>query len=167
MPSEHEKETAFLRRCISYEKSAEGRDLDGRIAQMQRDDRSLQRAMWLMGLLAALAVFGLGYLAILLEDFPAHMSVFAGQFITKVVAALGIGSLISLVAFACLGVRCRRELNARRAECRRLVTNLLEHRLIDHGAAHQNGKVTEPGTKVMRSEPVPAETQNINPDWAR
>ena len=167
MPSEHEKETAFLRRCISYEKSAEGRQLDERIAQMQRDDRSLQRAMWLMGLLAALAVAGLGYLAVLLEDFPAHMPEFAGQFITKVVAALGIGSLISLVAFACMGARCRRELNARRDECRRLVTNLLERPVVEHGAPHQNWKPTEPETDAIRNGRTISVADNPKPHPGR
>src|SRR5579871_3944223 len=167
MPSEHEKETAFLRRCIAYSQGAEGRQLDERIAQIQRDDRSLQRAMWLMGLMAALAVAGFGYLAVLLDDFPARMPEFAGQFVTKVVAALGIGSLISLTVFACLGVRCRRELNARRDECRRLVTNLLEQRLSDDGSRHHNGKPTEPETNAMRDGSTRSATDNLKPHPGR
>ena len=99
MLSEHQKETAFLRRCILYEEGNEGRQLDERIAQIQRDERSLIRATWLMSLLATLAATGFGYIVFLLEDLPNHMSLFAAQFITKTVCALGIGSLNSLLAF--------------------------------------------------------------------
>jgi|SRR5581483_2103694 hypothetical protein len=151
MLSEHQKETAFLRRCIAYEEGAAGRQLDERIAQIQRDERCLRRAAWLLGLLAALAVAGLGYLCVLLEDFPEHMSVFSAQYATKVVCTLGVGSLISLLTFAGFGIRYRRELNLRREECRRLVTNLLESRLGKVPATRRNGELKEAEVGALRS----------------
>jgi len=141
--SEHQKETAFLRQCIAYEESAEGRQLDERIAQLQRDERCLRRAAWLMALLAALAVVGFGYLALLMNDFPTHMSLFAIHFMTKVVFAMGIGSMISLLAFAGYGFRYRWELNFRREECRRLVTRLLESRLGNPHVPRRNGELAD------------------------
>jgi hypothetical protein len=162
--NEHQKETAFLRRCISFEEGAAGRQLDEQIAQIQRDDRSLHRAAWLLLLVAALAVAGFGYLCVLMEDFPAHLSRFANQFITKSVCALGVGSLISLLAFAGLGIRNRRELNLRREECRRLVTKLLESRLGKHPAPDRNGKLKEVEVSPLRSElAVPAAASNNPP----
>jgi hypothetical protein len=141
MPSEHEKETAFLRCCIRYDESALGRHLDERIAQVQRDEQCLRRASWLMALVGALAVAGLGYAAILLDDFPSRMSVFSGQFVIKILCTLGIGSLICLLAFTGLGLVYRRELNLRREECRRLVTLLLELHLGDPDAPARNGSL--------------------------
>jgi hypothetical protein len=150
--SEHQKETAFLRQCIAYEESSEGRQLDERIAQIQRDERCLGRAAWLMALLAALAVVGFGYLALLMEDFPTHMSLFAVHFVTKVVFAMGIGSLISLLTFAGFGIRYRWELNLRREECRHLVTKLLESRLGNVRATRRNGELADTcGPASLRS----------------
>src|SRR5579863_2983983 len=139
MLSEHQKETAFLRRCILYEEGKEGRQLDERIAQIQRDERSLRRMTWLMGLLAALVLAGFGYLVFISEDFSNHISQFAAEFISKLVCALGIGSLVSLLAFSLLGILNRRELNRRRQECRQLVTTLLERRLGKLPAPQPNG----------------------------
>jgi hypothetical protein len=144
MSSEHQKETAFLRRCILYEESNEGRQLDQRIAQIQRDERSLRRAKWLTGVLAALVGLGFVYMAFLIEDLPNHISQFAAEFISKTVCALGIGSLVSLLAFGWLGFRNRRELNLRREECRQLVTTLLERRVGKLPAPHQNGELNKP-----------------------
>jgi hypothetical protein len=127
--SEHQKETAFLRRCIRYDESAAGRQLDGRIVQVQRDERCLRRASWLMALVAALATAGIGYGTVLLDDFPFHLSVFFTQFAIKIFCAVGAGSLVCLLAFAGVGFVYRRELNRRREECRRLVTGLLESHL--------------------------------------
>jgi hypothetical protein len=129
MPSEHEKETAFLRRCIRYDESASGRQLDERIAQVQRDECCLRRASSLMVLVGLLALAGLSYAAILLDDFPVRMSVFTSRFAINILCTLGIGSLICLLAFTGLGLVYRRELNRRREECRRLVTKLLETHL--------------------------------------
>jgi len=141
MPSEHEKETAFLRRCIRYDESPAGRQLDERIAQVQRDERCLRRASWGMALVALLAAAGLVYGAVLLNDFPTHMSLFASQFVIKIISALVIGSLICLLGFAVLGLIYRKELNLRREECRRRVTRVLESRLGDSAAPSRNGEI--------------------------
>jgi hypothetical protein len=129
MQSEHQRETAFLRQCILYEEGNEGRQLEQRIIRIQRDERSLRHATWLASLLMTLAGLVFGYMAFLMEDLPNHISLFAAEFIGKTLCALGIGSLISLLAFGWLGMRNRHELNLRREECRRLVTTLLERRL--------------------------------------
>ena len=163
VPSEHQKETTFLRRCISYEEGAQGRQLDERIAQIQRDERCLRRAAWVVGLVAALAVVGFGYLAILMEDFPRHMSLFAVQFLTKVVFAMGIGSLISLLIFSGFAIRYRWELNLRREECRRLVTKLLESRLGNLQAPRGNGELKKANTRALRNELAAPTTENKDP----
>jgi hypothetical protein len=143
MPNEHEKETAFLRRCIRYDLSAAGRQLDERISQVQRDERCLRRASWLMAMVAMVATAGLGYGALLLDDFPSRISIFTSLFVIKIFCAVGIGSLICLLAFTGVGFLHRRELSQRRDECRGLVTNLLESHLGEPQSMLRNGELKE------------------------
>jgi hypothetical protein len=123
--SEHQKHTEFLRHCLRYGESDEHQALDKRIIQIQRDGRCVQRAVWLMAILTALAVAGLGYPAILVENFPDD----APQSIINLICALGLASLICLLGFAGLGMVYRNKLNQRREESRQLVTKLLASRL--------------------------------------
>jgi hypothetical protein len=132
--TERQKDTAFLRHCIAYEDTAERHKLEETIAQLQRDERCIRRAAWLMALLAGLAMAGLCYVAVLLPDSSLNMSQFATQFIIKIFCALGVGSLLCLVAFLGFGVVRRKESDSRRAECRRLATKLMESRLGLSGA---------------------------------
>jgi hypothetical protein len=125
MMSEHQKHTEFLRHCLRYGESAEHQALEEKITQIQRDERCVQRAMWLMAILTALVVAGLGYPVILVENFPNN----APQFILNLACALGLASLICLLVFAGLGMVYRRKLDQRREECRQLVTKLLASRL--------------------------------------
>lgn len=95
------------------------------MTQIQRDARCVQRAAWLMAGLAALAMAVLAYLVLLLNNFPYN----APHFIVNLICALGLGALISLLAFMVLGMYYRMKLDQRREECRQLVTRLLESRL--------------------------------------
>ena len=123
--SEHQKHTEFLRHCLRYGESTEHQALEEKITQIQRDERCVQRAMWLMAILTALVVAGLGYPVILVENFPYNVP----QFTLNLVCALGVASLICLLAFVGLGMAYRRKLDQRREECRQLVTKLLASRL--------------------------------------
>jgi hypothetical protein len=125
MMSEHQKHTEFLRHCLRYGESTEHQALEEEITQIQRDERCVQHAVWLMAILTALAVAGLGYPAILVESFPYNVP----QFIVNLICALGVTSLICLLVFMGLGMVYRKKLDQRREECRQLVTRLLESRL--------------------------------------
>jgi hypothetical protein len=127
--SQHEKETAFLRYCLVYDETEERHKLEASITQLQRDERCVRRALWVMAILAALAAIGLGYCAVFSSDYPDNTSRLMTQFIPKVFCALGLSSLISLLAFLALGARNRKKLDQRREECRRLAARLLETRL--------------------------------------
>ena len=120
---------AFLRQAILYDDTAERHKLEQRITQIERDARCLLRAIWLMVLLTAVGIAGLCYCAVFLADFPENMTQFTTWIVVKVFGALGLGSAISLLAFMCLGIAYRRELNSRREECRGLIAKLLESRL--------------------------------------
>lgn len=125
MMSERQKQTEFLRHCLRYDESAEYQALDKRIAQIQRDMRCVQRAVWLMAVLTALTVAGFGYPAILVENFLYNVP----QFIVNLICALGVASLICLLVFVGLGMAYRKKLDQRQEECRQLVTRLLKSRL--------------------------------------
>jgi hypothetical protein len=115
----------FLRECIRYDESARQQELMEDIIRIQRDARCVRRAAWLMAILIALAVFGLGYGMILVKNFPYNVP----QFIVNIYCVLVASWLFSIVAFAGLGMIYRLKLNRRREECRQIVTKLLESRL--------------------------------------
>jgi hypothetical protein len=125
MMNEHQKHTEFLRQCILYDESARRQELVEGISKIQRDARCVRRAAWLMAMLTALVVAGLGYEVILVDNFPYNLP----QYVINIVCGLGMGSLISLLAFVGLGMVYRRKLDQQRDECRQLVARLLESRL--------------------------------------
>jgi hypothetical protein len=123
--SEHEKHTEFLRQCLLYDESAGRERLMKEIAQIQRDLRCVQRAAWLMAILGVLVVAVLGDGTILVQNFPYNPS----QFIVNLIFAVGVGVLISFLAFTGLWLVYRSKLDLRREECRQMVAKLLESRL--------------------------------------
>ena len=129
MPRAHQREEAILRQAILYDDTAERHKLEQRITQIERDEGCVRRAVWLMVVLTAVGIAGLCYCAVFLADFPENMTQFCARLVVKVFGALGLGSLISLLTFMCLGMAYRRELTLRREECRGLVAKLLEARL--------------------------------------
>lgn len=127
--SAHEKDLVFLRQCILYDDSAERHKLEESITQLQRNERCVRRAVGLMAVLIALALAGVCYAAIFLAPSPQSITQFIAPFVVRIFCALGGGSLICVLAFGCLGLVYRKELDQRREECRRLATKLLESRL--------------------------------------
>jgi len=123
--SGHQREMSFLQHLMHYDDSAERRELEEQILQAQGKECSARRAVWLMGLLTALAVVGLGYSAILLEDFPQNKT----QLLMRIFYALGLASLVSLLAFAGFWLVCLGELNEQRERCRRFITRMVASRL--------------------------------------
>ena len=127
--NEHQKQTAFLTQCIRYDDTAEHHKLEEKVTELQHNEICVRRAAWLMALFAALAMAGLCYAAVFLADYPLNLSQLTAQLVTKVLCALGVGSLICLVAFLGLGAIYRKELDQQREECRRLAIKLIESHL--------------------------------------
>ncbi len=125
MKTEHQKETAFLRRLILYDASPERHHLEEKLTRIQNDERSLYRAMMLLAWPAMMAVAGLTYEIVFLHNFPQNPS----QHMAILACALGLGSVICLVVFIGMARVYRRRLNHHREECRRLVMRVLESRL--------------------------------------
>jgi len=122
-------ETEFLKQCLRYDDTEEGRRLEERIVQLQRDERIVRRAVWLMILLAGLVMAGLGYVGVLMADYPLNVSQLTTQWLVRALCGLGGGSLICLFVFVGLGAHFRKELEQRREDCRRLALKVLESRL--------------------------------------
>jgi hypothetical protein len=159
--SEHQKETAFLRQCLLYDDTVERRKLEEEITQAQRDDRCVRRALLLMALLIALAMAGLGYATVFLPNTPQNTSQFLTPFIIKVFCALGVGSLICLVAFGGLRAVYRKKLEQRREDCRRLATKLLESRLGKPRAMPLSGVFKEQELMVNHSKAVVSASESV------
>jgi hypothetical protein len=152
MINEHQKQTAFLRRCLLYEDTDASRKLANKMTQIQHDERSVRRAAWLVAVLAALATAGIGYSAVLMENYPNGTSGSVPPLIVKGCFGLGLGSLICLLSFLGLAIAYRRNLDDQREECRALVTRLLESRLGQPvTAAGRNGDV---GCANVRIDPI-------------
>ena len=160
--SGHQREMSFLRHLLLYDETDEGHELEGKIAQAQSKECSARRAVWLMGILTAMAVVGLGYSAILLEDFPQNKT----QVLMRIFYALGSASLVSLLAFAAFWMVCLGELNEQRERCRRFVTRIVESRLGKPAArSREHIAGTEPRRRRFRVEDSlkTALAQNGNP----
>lgn len=123
--SDHQREMSFLRHLMLYLGTDECHALEEKIDQAQRHERSARRAVCLMAILTAGAIVGLGYSAILLEDFPQNKT----PFLIRIFCALGLASLVSLLAFVAFWIASRGELDTQRERCRRLVTRIVESRL--------------------------------------
>jgi hypothetical protein len=138
MMTEHERETAFLREIILYDDTAGRCELERKIGELQRDERCLRRATWLIAVLAALAGVSLGYGAILQENFP-----YRGlPLVNYVIGGFGVASSICFLSFVGLMMVYRKKLNRLREECRRLILTHLESRLgKPHARAFQNRRL--------------------------
>jgi hypothetical protein len=126
---DYHRETVFLRQVLLYDDTSESQHLDQKLEQAQRDERCLNRAVWFMAILTALSLAVLCYLAFLNAGDFRNYPQFAVPFILKAFCALGLGSLICLVAFMGLRTLYRKKLEHHREECRRLAAKVMESRL--------------------------------------
>jgi hypothetical protein len=120
--SDHQKDTEFLKRLIHCENSEKSRQLETRISEAETRERIVRCALAQVAILAALAISGLCYAAILLPDFPQNRS----QLILKIFLALALASGISLVAYFGVWIHCRFTLNGLRDQCRDFISAALE-----------------------------------------
>jgi hypothetical protein len=149
--SEHQKHTVFLRHLIQSEDTEECRQLQARLSKAEEDERVVRCAIALVGLLTALAIAGLVYSAVLMQDFPHNKS----QLAFKVFLALGLASFICLVTFTGVWIRCRGILSRLHDECRELVSSALAQGLkslqtipFPRTAKHKNFSVYQNRTSV-------------------
>jgi hypothetical protein len=123
--TEHRKQAAFLKALLSFDDSTEHQALRDRLAQAESNERCILGACWLVGLIALFGLAGLGYSAVLLDQF------FDGSthVLIRIFGALGLGSGLCLLFFLGLWFWYRTAVNRIHEECRRVVTRMLERKL--------------------------------------
>jgi hypothetical protein len=122
--SEYRKQVAFLKSLMTYDDNAEHRLLCERLTGLERNERCLLCACRLVGLIALLAMAGIGYSAVLLPEFFDN----ATHLILRFFTALGLGSLICFTAFLGVWFWYRLAMNRIHDECRRSVTRMVDSR---------------------------------------
>lgn len=133
-----------------YDDTAERQQLEERITQVERNEHCVRRAVWLVGQLLLLAIAGLAFGAVLLDEFPQNRS----HLIIKAFCALGLGSLICLLAYVVLWVVYRRELTRGREQSCQLVAKILESRLGKPRTMPLPGVVKEQEILVSQRKPI-------------
>jgi len=124
-PNEHHKEMSFLNHLMLYGETDERQVMGEKLAGAERNERCARRAVWLMVVFTTMAVLGLGYAVLLLDEFTPNTA----RFVTRTFGAIGLASLVSLLAFVGFWLVSRGKLDDQREGCRRLVTKIVESRL--------------------------------------
>jgi len=120
-----EQEIEYLRKLIGFDKTDEHVKLEGKIVQAQREERSVLRAVSLMGLLFSGSAVALLYGAVLQDSFLFRED---SDSTLRLILVFGLASLISLLVFLWLLMNCRRKLTNLRAECLYLATKIMAAR---------------------------------------
>jgi hypothetical protein len=116
-----QREISVLLHLMRYDQTGEAAALRARIEKAERTERSSRRALWVMGVLTALATLGLGYGALFLDDLTRRFS--------RISFALGLAALISMLVLIVVWIVARSELDRLRCSCWQLVTKLWRHGL--------------------------------------
>jgi len=153
--NDRQRQTEFLRQCLLYDDCNESHALVERMRQLQRNECCIGRGVWLMILVGSLALAGLAYLAIFMEDFPQNIPGFITRVITQFFCVVALSSLICVPAFLGLGLIYRKELAQVREECRRRAAKLLESRLAKPRTTPQPQVVKQQGHRVDHLAPDP------------
>lgn len=155
---EHHKEHSFLKLLIAHDASEESRQLQDGLAQAERDERCIRRAMFLMAVIFVLSLAGLGYCAILLPDVfsnPKHL-------IMRTLSYLGLGSLISEGVFLGYLLWHRLAVGRLHGQCRSLVLALARSQLrlpVALGNSMQAEKHSPSGFPQSPTQPIGMSSQ--------
>jgi hypothetical protein len=123
--NEYQSETSFLRHLIRYDDSEERLKLEQSMAQVQQDERCVQRVASVTALVSVLAMACIASGDVLQGSIP-----FIGsERVIRVLCEVVLASLICLVTFVGLLADYRHRLNRLREEGRQLVTRLVESHL--------------------------------------
>lgn len=145
-----QRATGLLKRTIDLDDTLAHRKLVERIAQVERDERCVQRVALVMAGFTALALVGFGYGVILQENFADGESSFVARLITEIALA----SLLSFVVIAGLWLVYRSKLNGLMRDCRRSVTQLLERRQAvssHHAATGENNNMKAANSGIVET----------------
>jgi len=118
--SEREKQARFLKELMRTEPCDELLAIQAQIHKVERDERCIRSALWLVLILGLLSGAGLGYCAVFLQDFFQN----ATPTLVKVFCALGLACGICLVGFLGFWFWTRGICNRLYEDCRNLIISL-------------------------------------------
>ncbi len=142
--SEYKKQSAFLKKLVMIEDTADNRALCERLCHVERSERCLQCACRLVGLIALLGVAGLGYAAVLLPQFFDNST----HFIIRLCSAVGLGSCLCFSVFLALWYSYRRIANRIHSECRLVIVKTLSAKFPSTGNVSLPVVNDEPQVKI-------------------
>jgi hypothetical protein len=118
--SDYNEETTFLRRILLYDPSSKSKRVEELIDRVHRDRACIRQATELSAV------------SILLVVVLSQTKFFQSEPTVRLwaLSVIGITAVICLMMFLCLLVLYRAKLNRLRNECRGLIRNLIETRLI-------------------------------------
>ncbi|HZO84812.1 MAG TPA: hypothetical protein VFC26_06340 [Verrucomicrobiae bacterium] len=119
------KSNVFVSTFSNSDEAPDRQRLEQRLTEVQRNARSVWRAVRVMVFLTALAVVGLGHSTVLIPDWPQTMRQFLMFLPVKAHCALGLASLSCALFFTGLGLFYRRELSGLRLECQRVANEII------------------------------------------
>lgn len=141
--SERQKQISFLKVLIRCEDSDKCRDLQERIKRAEQDEKCIRRMLLLVITVELLSLAGLGYSAVFHPNFFAATT----PFLVRLFSALGLGSLVCLVAFLGYWIWHRSMLNDLNEECRRAVLATLDSQ------SHSQSPKSHSSSSVNLQEP--------------
>ena len=152
--SEYRKQADFLKRLVLLDDCPAHRSLCERLVAAENSEKCLLLACRLVGLIALVALAGIGYSAVLLPEFfdnATHISL-------RFFSALSLGSGLCFAVFLGLWFWYRNSTNRIHDECRRVITTMFELRLKTTTTTFYPMLVEDPNLKItaVRSEMKPA-----------
>jgi hypothetical protein len=142
--TEYRKQADFLKKLMMYEDTPAHRSLCEKLASAERNERCLLLACRLVGLIALVALAGIGYSAVLLPEFFDN----ATHVVLRFFSALGLGSALCFGVFLGLWVWYRASTNRIHDEFRRVITSMLEARLKTTTTTFYPVLVDDPNLKI-------------------
>src|SRR5688572_8324700 len=116
--SEHRKQAEFLKKLVMLEDGPAHRSLCERLVAAENSEKCLLLACRLVGLIALVALAGIGYSAVLLPEFFDN----ATHIILRFFSALSLGSALCFAVFLGLWFWYRNSTNRIHGECRQLIS---------------------------------------------
>jgi len=158
--SEHRKQAEFLKKLVMLEDCPAHRSLCERLVAAERNEKCLLLACRLVGLIALVALAGIGYSAVLLPEFFDN----ATHIILRFFSALGLGSGLCFAVFLGVWFWYRSNTNRIHDECRRAIAGLLEVRLKTTTTTFYPVLVEVPNLKITTAparQPVAEEWESL------
>jgi hypothetical protein len=156
--SEHRKQAEFLKKLVMLDECPAHRSLCERLVAAEKSEKCLLLACRLVGLIALVALGGIGYSAVLLPQFFDN----ATHIILRFFSALGLGSGLCFAVFLGLWFWYRNATNRIHAECRQVITAMLDLRLKTTTTTFYPVLVEDPNLRVATRGVV---AQSATVEW--